>query len=109
MLRPFIALQPERKVPMTSMAMTQAPGSVTDEMLAAAAREGDQEAYSLLVARYRDVALAYACARLRHREEAEDAVQEAFVRAYMALGRFRVSECWGAWMMRILRNLCTDT
>lgn len=93
---------------MSSMAMAQSPTEVTDERLAAAARSGDREAFSLLVGRYRDTALAYAFARLRDREEAEDAAQEAFVRAYMALDRFRVSDCWGAWMMRILRNHCTD-
>jgi RNA polymerase sigma-70 factor (ECF subfamily) len=55
------------------------------------------------------VAYAYAYARLRDRDEAEDVAQEAFVRAYLALARFRASGCWSAWVMRILRNLCTDT
>jgi RNA polymerase sigma factor (sigma-70 family) len=94
---------------MASMAMVKAPPDATDEALVSAAREGDQEAFTILVARYRDVAYAYACARLRNRSEAEDVAQEAFVRAYLALGRFRASERWTAWMMRILRNLCTDT
>lgn len=93
---------------MREMALAQTPVEVTDEALASAARTGDREAYSQLVARYRDVALAYACACLHSREEAEDAVQEAFVRAFMALDRFRVTERWGAWLMRILRNLCLD-
>jgi RNA polymerase sigma factor (sigma-70 family) len=93
---------------MTSMAMAQTPAETTDEALVCAARAGDREAFSVLVARYRDVAFAYAYARLRSREEAEDIAQEAFVRAYQALDRFRVTECWGAWMLRILRNLCTD-
>jgi|SRR5579871_5699704 len=93
---------------MTSMAMAQTPTETTDEALAAAAQTGDPAAFALLVARYREMAFAYAYARLRNREEAEDTAQEAFVRAFIALERFRTSECWGAWMMRILRNLCTD-
>lgn len=93
---------------MREMALAQTPVEVTDEALANAARAGDREAYSRLVARYREVALAYAYACLRNREEAEDAAQEAFVRAFLALDRFRVTERWGAWMMRILRNLCMD-
>jgi RNA polymerase sigma-70 factor (ECF subfamily) len=93
---------------MASMTMAQTMVEVTDEALAEAARHGDRAAFSALVARYRKVAFAYAYARLRHRDEAEDIAQEAFVRAYLALDRFRSSACWGAWMMRILRNLCSD-
>lgn len=94
---------------MSSMAMTHPPGEATDESLVAAACGGQREAYTILVERYRDVAFAYAFARLRNREEAEDVVQETFVRAYAALDRFHLAACWGAWMTRILRNLCHDT
>lgn len=90
------------------MAWTQTPAQVTDEALAEAARAGDREAFTLLMVRYREVALAYAFACLRSREESEDITQEAFVRAFLSLDRFRASECWGAWLMRILRNLCAD-
>ncbi len=93
---------------MTSMAITHPPGQIADETLVAAARGGQREAYTILVERYRDVAFAYAFARLRSREEAEDLVQDTFVRAYSALDRFRLEGCWGAWVMRILRNLCHD-
>ncbi|HLK60255.1 MAG TPA: sigma-70 family RNA polymerase sigma factor [Chthonomonadaceae bacterium] len=93
---------------MTSIAMAQTPPEVTDETLAKAAQAGDTTAFAALAARYREVAYAYAYACLRNRDEAEDTVQEAFVRIYQALGRFRSSECWGAWTMRIVRNLCTD-
>lgn len=93
---------------MVGMTLAQRVGERTDEMLAGAAQTGDSEAFAILVSRYRDVALAYAYACLGSREEAEDAAQEAFVRAYQALPRFRVGESWGAWLMRILRNHCTD-
>src|SRR5262245_28254358 len=93
---------------MTSVAMAETPLQVTDESLVGAARAGDAQAFSQLVDRYREVAFAYAYARLRDRDEAEDVAQEAFVRAYLALGGFRASGCWSAWVMRILRNLCTD-
>lgn len=93
---------------MTSMAMAQSPGEVSDEGLAERARAGDERAFAVLVARYRDVAFAYAYARLRQRDEAEDVVQEAFVRAFVALPRIRSSRCWAAWLMQIVRNLCND-
>ena len=92
---------------MTSRTMAQT-SEVTDEALAVAARGGDQAAFALLASRYRDTAFAYAYARLRRQDEAEDIVQEAFVRAFLALDRFRASESWGAWQMSIVRNLCTD-
>jgi RNA polymerase sigma-70 factor (ECF subfamily) len=79
-----------------------------DEALIAAARDGDRDAFSDLMARYRGVAFAYAYARLRDRDEAEDVAQETFVRAYLALGRLRGPRSWEAWLMRILRNLCAD-
>lgn len=93
---------------MTSAAMTKIQPEATDETLAGAACRGDRAAYSALVARYREVAFAYAYARVRDREEAEDIAQEAFVRAYMSLDRFQATASWGAWLMRILRNLCND-
>jgi len=93
---------------MAEMATTQSPVDVTDESLAAAARSGDRQAFDTLVSRYRDIAFAYALTHLNSREEAEDVTQEAFVRALMALNRFRIQASWGAWLMRIVRNLCHD-
>lgn len=93
---------------MTSMAIAQTTPEVTDETLAAAARAGDRDAFAALAARYRELVFAYAYARLRDREEAEDVAQETFVRAYQSLDRFCVTRCWGVWLMQILRNLCTD-
>ena len=93
---------------MISMVMTQAPSLPTDEALAAAAKVGDRAAYAALIERYRDVSFAYAYAKLRSREDAEDVAQEAFVRAFEALSRFDPTASWGAYVMRILRNLCHD-
>jgi RNA polymerase sigma-70 factor (ECF subfamily) len=91
-----------------SMAMTETTWEASDESLALAARDGDREAFALLVERYRDIVFAYAVARLQSREEAEDAAQEAFVRAYQALPRFRPGGPWGGYLMRLARNLCHD-
>lgn len=94
---------------MASMAMARTPTDLTDEALAAAARDGDHEAFASLVDRYRDLAFAYAFARLVDRDDAEDAAQEAFVKAYLALDSFECTRRWGAWIMRVLRNQCADT
>ncbi len=94
---------------MADMTLTQSPVELTDESLAAAARSGDRCAFDTLVGRYRDMAFAYSLARLNSREEAEDVTQEAFVRALIALDRFHAHASWGAWLMRIVRNLCHDS
>jgi RNA polymerase sigma-70 factor, ECF subfamily len=78
------------------------------DALVAAAHAGDRAAYAALIARYRETVFAYAFARLRDREEAEDVAQETFVRAYQGLSRLRNAETWEAWLMRIARNLCND-
>ena len=93
---------------MTSMALAESALRTTDEALAAAAKAGDREAFESLVERYRDVVFAYAYARLRTRDEAEDIAQEAFVRALMSLSRFNVRASWAPWIMSITRNLCHD-
>ncbi|GBD32650.1 MAG: RNA polymerase sigma factor [Gemmatimonadales bacterium] len=67
---------------------------------------GDVEAYAVLVARYRDRLGRYAFHQLGNREDAEEAVQEAFVRAYRALDRCHSPERFGAWLFQILVNRC---
>jgi RNA polymerase sigma-70 factor (ECF subfamily) len=93
---------------MQSMAMAQSPEERSDESLANLARAGDRDAFAALVGKYRDVVYAYAYARLRHRDEAEDIAQEAFVRAFVGLSQVHTTGCWAAWLMRIVRNLCHD-
>src|SRR4051812_41180477 len=98
----------EPGVRMAGAAVVQPSICVSDEMLASEAAGGNRQAFGALVDRYRDLAFAYAFARLNSREEAEDVVQEAFVRALVALNRFRADGSWGAWLMRIVRNRCHD-
>ncbi len=88
--------------------MTQEQTQESDEVLVAAARSGDRRAFTLLMQRYRPLAFAYASATLHHKEEAEDAVQEAFLKAFQALPKIRANATWGKWLLQILRNHCTD-
>ena len=80
----------------------------TDESLAASARRGDRDAFAILIDRNRHMAIALAGSILRNRDDVEDAVQEAFVRAYQSLDRFRPGEAWTPWQMRIVQNVCRD-
>ena len=93
---------------MQSAAVGHLPIEATDEALVAATRGGDRAAFSCLIERYRDLVFAYAYARLRDREEAEDVAQDAFVRAYLSLGRLRWSGSWQSWLMRIVSRKAVD-
>jgi RNA polymerase sigma-70 factor (ECF subfamily) len=68
--------------------------------------DGDVEAYAALVQRYRARFARYAVQMLGNREDAEEALQDAFVRAWRSLGRCRDPERFDAWLFRILANRC---
>lgn len=67
---------------------------------------GDSGAYAGLVARYRDRLGRYAVHMLGNREEAEEALQDAFVRGYRSLRRCDSPERFGPWLYGILVNRC---
>jgi RNA polymerase sigma-70 factor (ECF subfamily) len=67
---------------------------------------GDSGAYAGLVARYRDRLGRFAVHMLGNREEAEEALQDAFVRGYRSLGRCDSPDRFGAWLYGILVNRC---
>jgi RNA polymerase sigma factor (sigma-70 family) len=73
-----------------------------------AVRNGDAEAYAVLVERYQGVAFRTAYLVVRDADGAEDVAQEAFVRAYRQLGRFRIGEPFRPWLLRIVTNLALN-
>jgi len=70
---------------------------------------GDTGAYGSLVARYRDRLGRYAVHMLGDRQDAEEALQDAFVRAHRSLARCDDPERFGAWLYGILVNRCRTT
>jgi RNA polymerase sigma-70 factor, ECF subfamily len=75
-----------------------------DGELVRLAKDGDVRAYERLVERYRDLAFRYAFLIVRNAADAEDAAQDAFVKAYYALARFRIGEPFRPWILRIVSN-----
>ena len=67
---------------------------------------GDPDAYAVIVERYYDRYARYAVHMVGNREDAEEALQDAFVRAYRSLGQYREQERFSAWLYRILVNQC---
>lgn len=78
----------------------------TDAAVIRRVLDGDTEAFAQLVARHRDRLGRFAVHMLGNRADAEEALQDAFVRAYRSLGRCEDPERFGAWLFRILANRC---
>lgn len=80
----------------------------SDESLVRRAREGDFDAFEVLFERHRLLVYRFAYQMVQKRDDAEDMVQEAFVRAYQNLHRYRDEAKFTTWLLRIVSNLCTD-
>jgi len=76
--------------------------------LVEAARRGDHEAFEVLASAAAAQLLRFAQLVLRDRPRAEDAVQEALVRAWQGLPDLRDPESWDAWLHRLIVRACAD-
>jgi RNA polymerase sigma-70 factor, ECF subfamily len=80
----------------------------SDEALVWKAREGDFSAFEKLFERHRDLVYRFAYQMAPRRDDAEDIVQEAFIKAYQNLKRYRDEAKFTTWLLRITANLGTD-
>lgn len=78
----------------------------TDGELVTRVLAGEADAYRFLVGRYRDRLGRYALHMLGDTADAEEALQDSFVRAYRSLARCDDPDRFGAWLFRILVNRC---
>ena len=67
---------------------------------------GEKRAFAELVDRHKDKAMTLAVKMLRNREDAEEALQDAFVRTFKALPRFEWKASFSTWFYRIVYNCC---
>lgn len=86
------------------------PGWIADEdeSLVAAARDGDYASFERLYEKHRNTVYRFVYQMVQKADEAEDITQEAFVRAFQNLDRFRKQAKFTTWILRIATNLCTD-
>ncbi|MEU6012346.1 RNA polymerase sigma factor [Streptomyces sp. NPDC047453] len=77
-----------------------------DRLLAVRAAEGDEDSFAVLVRRHGRPLLAMAYCMLGNVQDAEDAVQDAFVSAWRRLPEYRHSAEFHTWMYRITVNRC---
>ena len=105
---------PAWTLPMT-LAATAGPAAagssrVREEDRAAveACRGGDREAFDRLVERYQREVYRLCYRYLNNHEDANDAAQDAFLRAYRAIGSFRGDSAFSTWLYRIAVNACLN-
>ena len=80
--------------------------TMTDAMLVRRVLEGDTAAFTTLVDRHAAACTRFATRMLGNREDAEDATQEAFLRAYRSLARYEERQAFRTWLFQILINRC---
>ena len=73
------------------------------------AQTGDRAAFEELVHRYDRDVLRLALNLMRRAEDARDVYQEAFLKAYKNIHRFRFECSFYTWLYRIVTNVCLDT
>src|SRR5262245_53436699 len=74
----------------------------------ARARQGDGEAFRVRVERHSRSVFRLAFRMTGNEQDAEDVVQESFIRAYKQLGRFESRAIFGTWVYRITANCAVD-
>jgi RNA polymerase sigma-70 factor (ECF subfamily) len=77
-----------------------------DAIIVAKVLAGDTEAYATLVGRYQDEYIRFAVRMLGSHDDADEALQSAFLRAYRALAQCRDPDRFGAWLYQIVANEC---
>lgn len=71
-------------------------------------KKGDQDAFADIVEYHKDKLYQLCYRMLGNREEAQDAAQEAFIRAYVNIHSYDSSKNFSTWLYRIATNLCID-
>jgi len=79
----------------------------SDRDLVKLVTRGDLKSFGVLVDRHKGRAMTLAVRMLKNRQEAEEAVQDAFVRAYHSLSAFEGRSSFSTWFYRIVYNVCS--
>jgi len=80
----------------------------TDHDIVRRILEGEQKAYAELVDRHKDRAMTLAVRMLKNRSDAEEVLQDSFIRAFRALPAFEWKSSFSTWFYRIVFNVCSS-
>lgn len=81
---------------------------MNDKQLIRSCLQGDVEEYRKIVNKYNGRIMAMAINILGNREDAEDACQEAFIKAYNHLDKYDFNKSFNSWLYGIIYNQCLD-
>jgi RNA polymerase sigma-70 factor (ECF subfamily) len=70
--------------------------------------EGDTNAFSVLVDRYKDLVYTLAIRMMKNKEEAEEVAQDTFIKTYKSLEKFKGDSKFSTWIYRVAYNTCLD-
>ena len=79
-----------------------------DEKLVLRAQNGDKEAFTMLIQRYKKEIYCIAKSRLDNEVDIDDAIQETLYKAYVNIRKLKEPKYFKTWIIRILYNNCTD-
>jgi len=86
--------------------MEKRPAAMQENEIITRVLAGETRAFALLVDRHKEKAMALAVRMLGNREDAEEALQDAFIRAFRSLARFEQKAKFSTWLYRIVFNVC---
>lgn len=92
----------------TQDSVSRETGAPTDAELVVRVQNGSKADFQLLVERYQQRAFAVAFQILKRHEDAQDVVQEAFVKAYLSIDSFQGTSSFFTWFYRIVVNMAID-
>lgn len=92
---------------LAELASPDRPGA-SEALLVAGCRAGDRDAFEELYRLHADRMKSIAAQLLGRRDEAEDAVQDAFVRIFRSVGSFEGRSRFSTWIYRVVVNACHD-
>jgi RNA polymerase sigma-70 factor (ECF subfamily) len=70
--------------------------------------EGNSNAFSVLVDRYKDLVFSLALKMVKNREEAEEVAQDTFIKVYKSLSQFKGDSKFSTWIYKVTYNTCLD-
>ncbi|TJY36342.1 RNA polymerase sigma factor [Pontimicrobium aquaticum] len=82
--------------------------TTNDQVYIEAILNGDANAFTVLVDRYKDLVYTLSLRMMKHTEEAEEAAQDTFIKAYKSLNKFKGDSKFSTWIYRVAYNTCLD-
>jgi RNA polymerase sigma factor (sigma-70 family) len=93
-------------MPEDGVILVNMPTGLNDNEIISRVLTGDQQAYALLVSRYKNFVFTLALRYTKNREDAEEVSQDIFVKAYRALADFRGASKFSTWLYTIVNTTC---